>query len=398
VRMVDVSLSAEHRVWCGRWARAAKLVGSGIGLITLAACGQQNAYVPPPPPKVVVAQPLQEKVPLYAELTGNLRSVAEVKLEARVQGFLEQIKYTDGAAVKKGDLLFVIQQNTYQAQLEQAKATLQSNQATQQNAQVEFTRQQTLAQQQFASQSRLDDARTKLAEANANVLSAQANLDIANINLGYTEVTAPFDGIASRHLISIGALVGYTGPTELASVVQIDPIWVYFQVSEIIVQRVKDQLARQGKNLRDVHDVPVEIGLQTEQGYPHKGVVDYVAPQLDPSTGTLEVRGVFENKDSGLLPGMFARVRVPIERPGPVLMVPDIAIGTSQTGRYVLVVNKDNVVEQHTVTVGQLDNQMRVIDSGLTADDWVVTDGIQRAIPGGKVEPDKQKMVASTGG
>ena len=311
-----------------------------------------------------MAQPLQEKVPLYAELTGNLRSVAEVKLEARVQGFLEQIKYVDGATVKKGDLLFVIQQNTYQAQLAQAKAALQSNQATQQNAQVEFTRQQTLAQQQFASQSRLDDARTKLAEANANVLSAQANLDIANINLGYTEVTAPFDGVASRHLISIGALVGYSGPTELASVVQIDPIWVYFQVSELVVQRVKDQLDKQGKTLRDVHDVPVEIGLQTEQGYPHKGVIDYIAPQLDPSTGTLEVRGVFENKDYALLPGMFARVRIPIERPGSVLMVPDIAIGTSQTGRYVLVINKDNVVEQRTVTIGQLDNQMRVIEFG----------------------------------
>src|SRR6478735_7220125 len=171
VRMVVVSLSAEHRVWCGRWARSAKLVGSGIGLIALAACGQQNAYVPPPPPKVVIAQPLQEKVPLYAELTGNLRSVAEVKLEARVQGFLEQIKYVDGATVKKGDLLFVIQQNTYQAQRAQAKAALQSNQATQRDAQVEFTRQPTLAQQLFASQPRLDDARSKPAEANANVLT-----------------------------------------------------------------------------------------------------------------------------------------------------------------------------------------------------------------------------------
>jgi RND family efflux transporter MFP subunit len=369
-----------------------------LGLLALAACGQQNAYVAPPPPKVVVAQPLQQQVPLYVELTGNTKAFNEVKLEARVQGFLEQIKYVDGALVKKDDLLFVIQQNTYQAQLEQAKATLDSNKALQANAQVEYTRQTTLGQQQFASQARIDDAKTKLAQTNADVLSAQANVDIATINLGYTEVTAPFDGVASRHLVSVGALVGYAGPTELASVVQIDPIYVYFEVSETVVLKVKEALARQGKSLRDVHDVPVEIGLQTEEGYPHKGVIDYIAPQIDASTGTLQVRGIFNNKDFTLLPGMFARVRVPVARPGPVLLVPDTAIGTNQIGRYVLVVNNDNVVEQRTVTIGQVDNQLRVIETGLKPEDWVVTDGIQRAIPGSKVEPDRKKMTVSAAG
>jgi membrane fusion protein, multidrug efflux system len=368
------------------------------GLLVLSACGQQNAYIPPPPPKVTVAQPLQQEVPLYVELTGNTKSYNEVKLEARVQGFLEQQKYTDGALVKKGDLLFVIQQNTYQAQLEQAKATLQADQASQANAQVEYNRQATLGQQQFASQARIDDAKTKLAETSAAVLGAQANLDIATINLGYTEVTAPFDGIATRHLVSVGALVGQAGPTELASVVQISPIYVYFEVSETVVLQVKQAVAKQGKNLREVSDVPVEIGLQTEEGYPHKGVIDYIAPQIDASTGTLQVRGIFENKDYALLPGMFARVRVPIRRPEPALLIPDTAIGTSQLGRYVLVINKDNVVEQRTVTLGQLDNRLRVIESGLKPDDWVITDGIQRAIPGSKVEPDKQKVTVSAAG
>jgi RND family efflux transporter MFP subunit len=375
-----------------------KICVAGLSVLALAACGQKNAYVPPPPAKVVIAQPLQEQVPIYVELTGNTKAYNEVKLEARVQGFLEQIKYVDGAMVKKDDLLFVIQQNTYQAQLEQAKATLQSTQATQANAQVEYTRQSTLGQQQFASQARIDDAKTKLAETNANVLSAQANQEIATINLGYTEVTAPFDGVASRHLVSVGALVGYAGPTELASVVQISPIYAYFEVSETVVLKVKEALARQGKTLRDIPNVPVEIGLQIEEGYPHKGVIDYIAPQIDASTGTLQVRGIFENKDYALLPGMFARVRVPISRPGPALLVPDTAIGTSQIGRYVLVVNKDNVVEQRTVTIGQVDNQMRTIESGLKPDDWVVIDGIQRAIPGAKVEPDKQKMTAPAAG
>jgi RND family efflux transporter MFP subunit len=399
--MVDVSLSVGHRGLraMARALRSGRALGLlGVALPVLAGCDEKNAYVPPPPPKVVVAQPLQQDVPLYVELTGNTKAFNEVKLEARVQGFLEQIKYVDGAAVKKGDLLFVIQQSTYQAQLDQAKATLEANKASQANAQVEYSRQSTLGQQQFASQSRVDDAKTKLAETSAAVLGAQANLEVANINLGYTEVTAPFDGIASRHLVSVGALVGYAGPTELASVVQIDPIYVYFEVSETVVQRVKEALSRLGKTMRDVHDVPVEIGLQIEEGYPHKGVIDYIAPQIDASTGTLQVRGIFENKDAALLPGMFARVRVPIRRPAPALLVPDTAIGTSQLGRYVLVVNKDNVVEQRTVTIGQVDKGLRVIESGLKPDDLVVIDGVQRAIPGNKVDPDKQKMTVPAAG
>jgi len=399
--MVDQSLSVGHGgLRFGRRARRAcrNLGLCGAASLALVACGEQNAYVPPPPAKVVVAQPLQQQVPLYVELTGNTKAYNEVKLEARVQGFLEQQKYVDGANVKKGDLLFVIQQNTYQAQLDQAKASLEADQAAQANAQVEYTRQSTLGQQQFASQSRVDDAKTKLAQTSAAVLGSQANLEVATINLGYTEVTAPFDGVATRHLVSVGALVGVAGPTELASVVQIDPIYVYFEVAETVVQRVKEALNRQGKTLRDVHDIPVEIGLQIEKGYPHKGVIDYIAPQIDASTGTLQVRGVFDNKDYGLLPGMFARVRVPIRRPEPALLVPDTALGTSQLGRYLLVVNKDNVVEQRTVTIGQVDNQLRVIESGLTPDDLVVIDGIQRAIPGSKIVPDKQKITVSAAG
>jgi membrane fusion protein, multidrug efflux system len=398
--MIDQSLSVGHGGLCvgRRTLRVCRGLGPCAALLVLTACGQQNTYVAPPPPKVAVAQPLQQQVPLYVELTGNLKAYNEVKLEARVQGFLEQQKYVDGANVKKNDTLFVIQQNTYQAQLDQAKATLESNQASQANAQVEYTRQTTLGQQQFASQSRVDDAKTKLAETSAAVLGAQANLEVATINLGYTEVTAPFDGVASRHLVSVGALVGVAGPTELASVVQIDPIYVYFEVAETVVQRVKEALNRLGKTFRDVHDIPVEIGLQIEEGYPHKGVIDYIAPQIDASTGTLQVRGIFDNKDYGLLPGMFARVRVPIRRPEPALLVPDTALGTSQLGRYVLVVNKDNVVEQRTVTIGQVDKGLRVIESGLKPDDLVVIDGVQRAIPGNKVESSKQKITVSAAG
>jgi multidrug efflux system membrane fusion protein len=198
--------------------------------------------------------------------------------------------------------------------------------------------------------------------------------------------------------MSARSSVGYGGPTKLASIVQVDPIRAYFNVSETLVLRVKEALARQGKTVRDIHDVLVEIGLQTEEGYPHKGRLDYIAPQVDPATGTLEARAVFENKDMALLPGLFVRVRIPLQRIDNALLVADTAIGTSQLGDYLLVLGKDNTVEQRQVKTGPLDGQLRIIESGLQPDDWVVTDGINRAVPGSKVEPDRQQMTASLSG
>ena len=370
---------------------------TGAAMLALTACGEKNAYIAPPPPKVVAAQPLQQPVTRYIEVTGNTQSISTVDLEARVQGFLEQINYVDGALVKKDSVLFVIQRNTYEAQLAQAKATLAGNQAAQLNAQIEYDRQAQLQQQQVSTQAKLDDAKQKLDQAIAGVDSAKANLEIAQINLGYTEVAAPFDGIATRHLVNVGALVGYAGPTKLATVVQVDPIYVYFNISETIVLRIKEGLAKQGKTLHNVHEVPVEIGTQTESGYPHKGKLDYVAPQVDPSTGTLEVRGIFDNKDLALLPGLFVRVRVPVQRIDKGILVEDIAIGTNQLGEYVLIVGKDNTVEQRQVKLGQISGRLRVVESGLTGDEWVIIEGLQRAVPGNKVDPEKKTMTAAAG-
>lgn len=382
----------------GRRATPIGVLVALSGSLVLAGCNDKNAYVPPPPPKVTVAQPLQQPVTRYIELTGNSQAINNVDLEARVQGFLEKINYKDGTLVPKDTLLFGIQRNTYEAQLEQAKATLTSSQAAQVNAQTEYTRQATLGKDQFASQARVDDAKTKLDQANASVENAKASLLIATINLGYTEVMAPFDGIVTRHLVDVGALVGYAGPTKLATIVQVDPIYVYFNVSETVVLRIKEGLARDGRNLRDVHNAAVEIGLQNETGYPHKGKIDYIAPQIDPSTGTMEVRAVLENKNLALLPGLFVRVRVPVQRLDKGIYVDDTSVGTSQLGQYVLVVGKDNVVEQRTVKVGQVDGPYRVIESGLTGEEWVVTNGMQRAIPGNKVDPEKKPMTTATVG
>ncbi|MDR6292947.1 RND family efflux transporter MFP subunit [Inquilinus ginsengisoli] len=380
----------------GGWTARLVLIG-GLGA-GLAACNEQNAYVPPPPPKVTVAQPVQQPVTAYLELTGSTEAFNAVDLEARVQGDLVAIDYQDGALVKQGTTLFRIQRDTYEAQLQQAKAELILQQAGQANAQSEYNRQASLGKNQFASEAHVEDAKTLLDQKTAAVMQAQANVDLATITLGYTEITAPFDGVVTAHLADVGALVGYGGPTKLASIVQTDPIHVTFTVSEQQVLQVKQGLAAQGRKVADLHAVPVEIGLQTETGYPHRGTIDYIAPQIDPRTGTLTVRGLFENKDLALLPGLFARVRVPVGPKQAGLLVDDTAIGTSQLGSYLLVLGKDDVVEQRRVTLGPADGALRVVRDGIGPDDWVVIGGIQKAIPGSKVAPDKAAMAGQAAG
>lgn len=371
---------------------AGRLVGIlGLSALAglLAACTEENKYVPPPPAKVTVVAPLKQDVTRYLQFTGNTAAINSVDLVARVEGFLMSIDYQDGKAVKKGDRLFLIQQDTYQADLDQANAQLASANAQLTNTKAEFSRQSTLGQQDFASQAVVDKARAAMEQAQASVDAAKANIEIAQINLGYTTVTAPFDGLVTRHLADVGQLVGHGQPTTLATIVQMDPIYAYFNIGENEVLRIKETLAARGRTIEDVKEVEVDIGLQNEgDAYPHKGRLDYVAPQIDPSTGTLLVRALFDNKDLSLLPGLFVRVRVPAQKIPGALLVDDTAVGKAQQGSYVLVVNKDNVVEQKIVTTGQQMGQYRVIESGLSADDRVVVGGIQRAIPGAKVDPE----------
>lgn len=366
-----------------------------IGIAALAACdGSSNTYVPPPPPAVRVAQPVQEAVTLYFELTGNTAPLNSVDIEARVQGYLQSIDYQDGTTVTKGTKLFGIERDTYQAQLDQAKASLASQQASQVGAKQEYDRQLNLMKQEVTTQTAVDSAKATLDEANAQILNAQANVELATINLGYTEVIAPFDGTVTNHLVDIGTLVGVSGPTKLASIVQADPIYAYFNVSETQVLLIKDMLRKQGRTFRqtDLPSIPAELGLQSEEGYPHKGHLDYVSPQLDASTGTLQVRALFENKDKAMLPGLFVRVRVPIGQNEKALLVRDDAIATNQLGSYLLVLGKDDTIEQKQVKTGQRDGALRVIESGLEPTDWVVIQGIQQAIPGSKASPEKIDM------
>jgi membrane fusion protein, multidrug efflux system len=316
----------------GKGRRPGLAVVAAIAALALAGCGSRNTYVPPPPPKVVVAQPVQEPVTLYAYLTGNTQPFKSVNLVARVQGYLESIVRQNSiarqqaedqayavqqakatveldkanAAVTNGTQLFGIERDVYQAQLDQAKAQLARDEAA-------------------------------LAQAQANLTRYQALVETANINLGYTRVLAPFDGTVTNHLVDVGALVGVSGPTTLATIVETDPLYVYSTASEPQVLEFRRRNAEAGHpvsstDLPRLSSIPVEIGLQGEEGYPHKGHLDYVSPQIDAATGTLTLRALFENKDHVLLPGLFVRVRTPTGYREKALLTRNDAIGTSQEG------------------------------------------------------------------
>jgi RND family efflux transporter MFP subunit len=372
---------------------------AGLAAIALALLGgcEQNTFQPPPPPKVDVAAPVQRAITRYLEATGNTAPIKSVDLVARVQGFLQSIDYKDGSFVKQGTTLFTIEPETYKLKLDQAQAAQVGAEASLKQAEADFKRQSDLVARQAVSQATLDTSTSTRDNAQANLQQAQANTRIAEVNYGYTKVVAPFDGVVTAHLVSIGELVGAASPTQLATIVALDPIYVNFNVSEQDVLRVRAEARRRGLTATDLTRLPIDVGLQTEDGYPHQGNLDYAAPTVNQSTGTLAVRGVIPNPDRVLLPGFFVRVRVPIDTQQDALLVPDTALGSDQGGRYLLVVNSDNVVEQRKVQTGQLEaGGMRVIESGLKPDDRVVIAGLLRAIPGQKVDPQLQKIESPT--
>jgi RND family efflux transporter MFP subunit len=355
--------------------------------LLVSACGEKNAFVPPPPPKVELALPVKQTVTRYLEATGSTAAVNSTTLVARVQGFLQEIKYKDGDAVKAGQVLFVIEPKPYQLALEQAEAGQSSAAASTKQTEADYKRQVDLAAKNISSQSTLDQATAAKDAAIAKQKQSEVDIEQAKLNLSYTEVKAPFDGIVTAREVSLGQLVGAGGPTTLATIVQLDPIYVNFAVSETDVQSIRAGIRARGLTSEDLKKIPIEVGLQSEKGYPHKGTLDYAAPSVTAATGTLMVRGILPNKDRALLPGYFVRVRVPRAEQPNMLLVPDRVIGSDQSGRYVLVANKDNVVEHHKVELGQLVGDLRVITKGITPQDRVVISGLMTVIPGQKIEP-----------
>lgn len=354
----------------------------------LSGCGDRNAYQPPPPAEVAVAKPEERKVTLYMEVTGTTAAFNRVDLVARVQGFLDKVGYKDGAEVKKGDLLFQIDKKDFEIQLQIAQATQAQQEALLAQADADLKRKQDLVKTAAVSVAQLDESRAKRDSTQAALLQAQGQVSQAQRNLDYTTILAPFDGTVSARLVDPGAMVGAGEPTKLATIVQQKPIYVKFNIDEQQVLSVRDRLRSMGVTLKDIGPVPVGIGVQTEQGYPHTGTLDYVAPEVDAGTGTLAGRAVFDNKDNIFTPGLFVRVRIPKQLDVPSLLVPDLALGTSQEGRYLLLVNDKNVVEQRVVEIGELvDGGLRIVKSGLKPGDRVIVGGIMRALPGATVIP-----------
>jgi RND family efflux transporter MFP subunit len=362
-------------------------------LFLLLACEQKPNQAPPPPPAVTVAQPVRRPVTDYLELTGNTQAVMTVQLIARVTGYLEKVFFQDGQMVKKGQLLFLIQQNTYQDALQQAEGQVLLQKAQLDYAEKQLVRFSNLFGQKATPQENVDNWKYQQDSAEANLKVAEAARDLARLNLSYTEVTAPFDGRIDRRLQDPGNLVGSGGNTVLAQMNQIDPIYVYFNISDADLARLMGE-ARWIPGQALAKPWPVHVGLLNEKEYPHEGRLDFVSVSLTPTTGTLLLRGIFANPEGKILPGLYARVRVPVKE-GPALLVPQEAIGYDQRGSYVLVVNEENVVQRVSVRTGTLVNHLRVVEEGLTEKHWVVIKGVQKATPGRRVTPEKQDLGAS---
>jgi len=363
--------------------------------LVLPGCKEKPKQQAPPPPKVTVAQAVQRTVTDHLELTGNAQAIYTVQLVARVAGFLESVLFQDGQTVKKNQRLFLIQQDTYRDNLRQAEATVQQYRAQLAFAEAQFTRYSNLVKENGASQSDVDNWRYQRDTAQANLHSAEAQRDLAELNLSYTDVRAPFDGRIDRRLKDPGNLVGSGENTVLAQINQIDPIYVYFNISDI-------DLAHLMKGTRgipgpaDAHKWPIFAGLPNEEGYPHRGSLDFAAISLTTTSGTLLMRGIFPNPHGQILPGLFTRVQVPLEQRA-AFLVPEVAIGHDQQGSYVLVVNDKNVVERRSVKTGPAVDSLRAIDEGLRGTEWVIVNGLPRAAPGRPVTPERDGTGSAPG-
>lgn len=366
-------------------------------LITFAVIGcnqQRNEYVAPPPPKVTVSQPAKREFVDHLEFTGSLAAMESVDLRARVQGFLDSLHFKDGHFVEKNQLLFVIDPKPFQADLERAVSQVKIHNAEVVRAQTELARNQKLLANSAASESEVVKWQGQLEVSKGEVAAAEADVALAQLNLGYTQVRAPFDGRMGRRQVDVGNLVGAGQDTLLGVIIQDDPVYVYFSMSERdalrLRQSVRENMSGADDSVTPIYErieVPLRVALADEKDFPHRGRIDYVDPVVDVNTGTLTVRGVIPNTKRILVPGMFVRVRMPVGKARLKLFVPESALGVDQGGRYVLVVNDQNQVESRQVSVGGRDGSMVVVEDGLSEQDRVVVNGIQRARPGATVTP-----------
>lgn len=377
-------------------------------LLALAACERPAAdnqagaakAKAPPPPEVTVARPLVKEIVEWDEYTARFDAVEMVEVRARISGYLNDVAFKDGAIVRKGDLLFVIDPRPFERALEQAKAELGYAQTKAENLVRDVERGKTLVDRKIMSDKVYDDRVNAQREAEAQVKIAEAKVRTAELDLSFTRVSAPITGRISRSLMSPGAYVsgGGTGaPTVLTSIVSQDPIHLYFDINDNNAIKYKRLAEKGGSALALQAGAPALVALPDETEFKHKGVLDFLDNRLDSGTGTLRARAAVANPAGLFAPGLFARIRIAGSPKYPAIMVPDSAIGTDQASKFLLVVAEDGAVARRTVTIGPLVDGMRVVRTGLVAEDWVVVNGLQRARPGGRVTPKRHTLEGTAG-
>ncbi len=376
-------------------------------LLFVAGCSRpQQKATAPPPPAIPTSELVEREVTDFVDFTGRTEAVHVVDIRARVTGYLMKMPFREGSEVKQGDLLFEVDPRPYQAQLDQATAQIKLYEAQLKLAQATLHRDEIVAKSTpgAITQQQVDQDQASVDEAAARLEAYQANIEVYKLNLEFTQVKSPIDGHVSRYYLTLGNLVNQD-QTLLTTVVSEDPIYSYFDVDEPTVLRVRKAI-NEGKIERyQQGKLPVYMGLQGEEGYQHEGMLDFVNNQVNPATGSILVRGVFPNPipESGvtrvLSPGMFVRVRLPIGKPHPALLVIDRAIGSDQGLKYVYVVDKDNKIEYRRITTGALqEDGLRVVTDGLKPKEVVVVGGLQQLRPKMEIKPDTTPMPTITKG
>jgi multidrug efflux system membrane fusion protein len=369
-----------------------------FSLVASGGChGPASQVASPQAPAVPVSRPVQQDVTDYVDFTGRTDAVQAVNVVARVTGYVVKMPFKEGSEVKKDQLLFEIDPRPYKDQLRLGKAQLAAYQAQYRLAVMDLQRAVKLLKKESISQQEVDQYKATKEQAAAQVESAKASVAIYKLNVDFTRVTSPIDGRVSRYYLTLGNLINQD-QTLLTTVMSQDPMYAYFDTDEPTLLRIRRAISN-GKIKRSKDGQhPVLMGLQDEQGFPHEGRINFVNNQVNPSTGSITMRGVFPNPvlPGGvrlLSPGMFVRIRLPIGPRHPALLVIDRAIGSDQGLKYVYVVDAANKVQYRRVTTGPLqDNGLRVIESGLKAGDWVVVGAIQQVRPRMEIRPDRTAM------
>jgi RND family efflux transporter MFP subunit len=368
--------------------------------VAVAGCSRAPAQTTQVPPnKVTVSYPIVKPVADYVEFTGQTSAVKTVEVRARVWGYLESLHFTEGAIVNQGDLLFQIDPRPYKALVNQTKGKIAQDLAQLKHNEATYRRYEKLRTNEAATQEDLDRVLADRDSMKATLAADTADLEAKQLDLDYTTIRSPITGRVSRFEVTEGNVVqsGQNGGTLLTTIVSVDPMYVYFDVDERTLLAVR-RLIKSG-SMKNVQEsaFPIAVGLADEDNFPHLGLVNFLDNRVDAGTGTLRVRGVFENQDGFLSPGLFVRCHLPLGEPSPRLLVAEEAIASDQEQKFVYVVNDANEVSYRPVQPGRLYDGMRVIEGGLARNDKVVVKGLQRVRPGAKVESELAPMPTRSG-